>query len=78
MVQYKTIALDKLVGKPRQKLNTVINPVADIIKRESVGGWEFVAITQIPVYVQPGCLASLFGAHGFYEYPTMIIYKKED
>ena len=78
MIQYKTIALDRIIGKPKQKLNTVINPVAEIVKKEAVGGWEFVAITQIPIYVEPGCIKRMFGAEGFYDYAMMIIYKKED
>lgn len=78
MVQYKTIALDRVVGKPGQKLNSVINPVAETVKSEAVGGWEFVAITEVPVYVKPGCIASLMGAKGFYDYAMMIVYKKED
>lgn len=78
MVQYKTVALDRVIGKPNQKLNTVIGPVAEAVKREAVGGWEFVAITEVPVWVKPGCMASFGGAQGFYDYAMMIIYKKED
>lgn len=78
MVQYKTVALDRVVGKPGQKLNTVINPVAETVKKEAVGGWEFVAITEVPVYVKPGCIAGLMGVQGFYDYAMMIVYKKED
>jgi len=78
MVQYKTIALDRVVGKPNQKLNKVINPVAETIKAEAAGGWEFVAITEVPVYVKPGCIGSLLGQQGFYDYAMMIVYKKED
>lgn len=78
MVQYKTVALDRVIARPNQKLNQVINPIAETVKREAVGGWEFVAITEVPVKVQPGCLGSLLGQQGFYDYAMMIVYKKED
>lgn len=78
MVQYKTIALDRVVSKPGHKLNEAINPIAETVKNESAGGWEFVAITEVPVYVKPGCIRSLLGARGFYDYAMMIVYKKED
>ena len=78
MVQYKTIALDRVIGKPGQKLSSCIEPVAETVKKEAVGGWEFVAITEVPIYVKPGCIASLMGAKGFYDYAIMIVYKKED
>ena len=78
MVQYKTVALDRVMGKAGKKLNDVINPVAETVKKEAVGGWEFVAITEIPVYVKPGCIGALLGKEGFYDYAMMIIYKKED
>ena len=78
MVQYKTVALDRVVGKAGQKFSSVINPVAETVKKEAVGGWEFVAITEVPIYVKPGCIAGLMGANGSYDYAIMIVYKKED
>lgn len=77
MVQYKTIALDRVISKPNKPLNQCINPVAETVRSEAVGGWEFVAITEVPVYVKPGCIGALLGKEGFYDYAMMIIYKKE-
>ncbi len=77
MIQYKTIAIDRVIARRRNKLNEVINPIKDIVEKEAVGGWEFVAITEVPIYVKPGCIGYLFGNRGFYDYAMMVIYKKE-
>ncbi len=78
MTRYKTVALNKLTGKPNQKAQDVLAPVAKAIEAEAVGGWEYVNMYDMPIFVQPGCLASLLGAKGFYDYFYMIVFKKED
>ncbi len=78
MTQYKTIVLDRIVSKSNNNNYThAVRPAAEKIKEEAAGGWEVVAITQVPIYVKPGCLGSLIGKNGFYDYAMLIIYKKE-
>lgn len=78
MVKYKTVALGHLEGKSGQKADVVLNPVAKVIESEAVGGWTFVNMYNMPIYVNPGCLASLFGSKGGTDYFYMIVFKKED
>lgn len=78
MVKYKTVALGHLEGKSGQKADVVLNPVAKVIESEAVGGWTFVNMYNMPIFVKPGCLASLLGSKGGTDYFYMIVFKKED
>lgn len=78
MVKYKTVALGHLEGKSGQKADVVLNPVAKVIESEAVGGWTFVNMYNMPIFVNPGCLAGLLGSKGGTDYFYMIVFKKED
>lgn len=78
MVKYKTVALGHLEGKAGQKADTVLNPVAKVIESETVGGWTFVNMYDMPIYVKPGCIAGLMGQTGGTDYFYMLVFKKED
>lgn len=78
MVKYKTVALGHLEGKAGQKADTVLSPVAKVIESEAVGGWSFVNMYNMPIFVKPGCIASLLGQHGSVDYFYMVVFKKED
>ena len=80
MVKYKTIALNRLSGKEGTKANDAIAPVAKVIESETLGGWEFVNMYEMPIDVKLGCIKSILnrsndgGKNFFY----MLVFKKED
>ncbi len=78
MTKYKTVALGHLEGKSGQKADKVLAPVALKIQDEAQGGWEFINMYNMPIWVKPGCLASLFGNKGGTDYYYMLVFKKED
>lgn len=80
MVRYKTVALNKLSGKEGTKANNAIAPVAKAIENETVGGWEFVNMYQMPIEVKLGCVKSLLNrsSNGGNDYFYMLVFKKED
>ncbi len=78
MVKYKTVALGHLEGKPGQKADVVLNPVAKVIESETVGGWTFVNMYDMPIKVKPGCIAGLLGRQYDDDHFYMLVFKKED
>lgn len=78
MTKYKTVALGHLEGKTGQNADKVLAPVALKIQDEAQGGWEFINMYNMPIWVKPGCLASLFGNKGGTDYYYMLVFKKED
>ena len=78
MVKYKTVALGHLEGKSGQDANKVLGPVAKKIQEEAVGGWEFLNMYNMPIWVKPGCIAGLLGVSGGTDHFYMLVFKKED
>lgn len=79
MIQYKTVAGPVgLTISNKDNYEKAVRMYADIIDRETVGGWELDIIQQIPVTQQAGCIASLFGAKATTITFNMLVFKKED
>jgi hypothetical protein len=83
MAQYKTVAGPiGLAIKKNDSYENAVKQYADIINRETSGGWDLVFIQEIPVTKDKGCLAKLFamfGAGSAYEQITfnMLVFEKK-
>ena len=61
-MQYKTVAGPiGLTIEKRDSYSAAVKQYADIIQRETVGGWRLAMIQEIPVIKKNGCIASLLG-----------------
>jgi len=54
--------------------NRAVRSFADLINRETNGGWEFHSMESIMVYQKPGCLAALFGQKTSYVPFNMLVF----
>ncbi len=63
--QYKVVPF---IGKvtSKQGANDVAKQLQNLINHHAEKGWEFHAISDVNIEVQPGCLAALFGASSQY------------
>ena len=79
MAQYKTVAgpVGLTIGS-KDSYDKAVRAYAEIIQKETVGGWELAFIQEIPVIQKAGCLASLFGNKGTMVTFNMLVFKKED
>lgn len=79
MIQYKTVAGPVgLTITKKESYESAVRIYADIIQRETVGGWKLDMIQQIPVTKKAGCLAGLMGASDVTVYFNMLVFSKED
>ena len=76
--QYKTVAgpVGLTVSKNTNYTDGVTT-YADIIARESYGGWVFDSIHEIPVTKNNGCIAALMGRGSTTVYFNMLIFRRE-
>lgn len=56
MKQYKAVAGPKNVNVAKGDTQAAFNTFAEIINRESSGGWEYHSMETITVTENPGCL----------------------
>ncbi len=78
MKEYKCIpAPVGLVMDRNGSYNNAVNSYADIINRETQGGWELMFIQSVPVTKQAGCLASLFGVKNETTFFNMLVFVHE-
>lgn len=79
MIKYKTIAgpVGLTINK-KDSYDKAVRTYAEIIERETVGGWELAFIQEIPVIKKAGCLAALFGNTGTIVTFNMLVFKKEE
>ena len=77
MLKYKTVALGHLEGKSGTQADKVLAPVAKVIQDNSVGGWKFVSMYNMPIFVKPGCIAKIFGSQGGTDYFYMLVFVQE-
>lgn len=56
MKQYKAVAGPKNINVDKGDTQAAFNLFADIINRESEGGWEYHSMETITVTEAPGCL----------------------
>lgn len=77
-MQYKTVAgpVGLTIGS-KDSYDKAVRMYADIIQRETVGGWELAFIQQIPVVKKAGCLAGLFGSGNSQVTFNMLVFKKD-
>lgn len=88
MAQYKTVAGPiGLTISAKQDFSEGVRAYAEIIQRESVGGWELHCIEQIPVTKEPGCIfkilnmipiLNIFGKEAVTVYFNMLVFVKRD
>lgn len=78
MKEYKCIpAPTGLVIDSNGSYNKAVNSYADLINKETMGGWNLELIQSVPVTKKAGCLASLFGATDVTIYFNMLVFSKE-
>lgn len=77
-MQYKTVPgpIGISIGS-KESYEKAVRMYADIIQRETVGGWELAFIQEVPVIKKAGCLASLLGASDTTVSFNMLVFKKQ-
>ena len=67
------------IGKVQNNLSAleVSDQLEDLINEGAKEGWQFEQINNVNIEVQPGCLASLFGAKTQYVRFDMVVFKKD-
>lgn len=72
---YKTVAAPAQFGVGnKQECANAVRRYGDIITREAVGGWRLIAIREIPLIEQPGCLGRLFGRKESAAFMNMLVF----
>jgi exosome complex RNA-binding protein Csl4 len=78
-MQYKCVPAPKEIEVGRDgDYNRAVRSFADLINRETYGGWEFHSMENIVVYQKPGCLASLLGQKASYVNFNMLVFSKTE
>jgi len=78
MKEYKCIPAPKwLVIDKDGSYNGAVNSYANIVNKETQGGWELMFIQSVPVTKQAGCLASLFGKTSETIFFNMLVFVKD-
>ncbi|MEX1377967.1 MAG: DUF4177 domain-containing protein [Eubacteriales bacterium] len=79
MKEYKCIpAPVGLILDKKGSYNNAVNSYAQIINKETQGGWELIFIQSVPVTKRAGCLASLLlGSSDTTTYFNMLVFAKE-
>ena len=79
MAQYKTVAGPVgLTINQNDSYEAAVRQYADIINRETIGGWKLDCIQEIPVTRNNGCLASLGNNATTTIRFNMLVFVKED
>lgn len=73
MKQYKAVAGPKNISVNKGDSQAAFNLFADIINRETAGGWEYHSMESITVTENPGCLQQAVPTSYY-----MLIFVKED
>lgn len=78
MKEYKCIPapVGLILGK-KGSYNNAVNSYAEIINKETHGGWELIIIQSVPVTAKAGCLASLLGSSDTTTYFNMLVFAKD-
>lgn len=78
MKEYKCVpAPTGLLIDANGSYNKAVNSYAEVINKETMGGWALELIQSIPVTKKAGCLASLFGAQDVTTYFNMLVFSKD-
>lgn len=78
MKEYKCIpAPTGLKIDAKGSYNAAVNSYADIINKETQGGWTLDFIQSVPVTQDPGCIRALFGAPSITLFFNMLVFSKE-
>ena len=79
MAQYKTVAgpVGLTIAK-KDSYSDAVRQYADIINRETAGGWKLDCIQEVPVTKNNGCIASLAGNATTTITFNMLVFVKED
>lgn len=72
MKQYKAVAGPKNINVAKGDTQAAFNTFAEIINRETVGGWEYHSMETISVTEKPGCFQAPV-PHNYY----MLIFVRE-
>lgn len=75
--EYKCVAAPaRLMVKHKKDYDSCIRSYADIVEKESVGGWKFFLIQPIPILKKPGLIARILGVKEQVVSLNMIIFQK--
>ncbi|MBQ3055525.1 MAG: hypothetical protein IJC88_05415 [Oscillospiraceae bacterium] len=79
MAQYKTVPgpVGMNISK-KGSFHDAVKQYADIINRETAGGWKLDCIQEVPVTRDNGCLGSLSGNASTTISFNMLVFVKED
>jgi hypothetical protein len=78
-MKYKCVpAPRELVIDRNGSYEGAVRSFADLINRETKGGWNFHSMENIAVSQEPGCLAALFGQGNTTTYFNMLVFSKEE
>ncbi len=78
MKEYKCIpAPVGLTIDSKGSYNAAVNSYAEIINKETQGGWRLDMIQSVPITKKAGCLAALFGSADITTYFNMLVFSKD-
>lgn len=78
MTKYKAVPMGVIHAKHNSDPAEALGQVAQLIGSEAVGGWKFMNMYHMPVYVDPGCIDSCRGKHGSVVYLYLLIFVMEE